>query len=219
MVSNHREPAGLVPAGPSAKVTRLELFYDLVFVYAFLNVSTVTSKSLTGTALAKSLLVLALLWFAWTSFAALGNVVRTDQGIMPLLGFATMAAVFALAITVPKAFSDKPGGLPGDVIFAASYGVVRGLQVLAFIFASRATQQPQRLPLRFVPPVVTSTALLFVAATVPHRFVPGDYDFAARPACGCWPSPWSTSWARWSRWKTCSSSRSSIFPSGTPRSS
>jgi low temperature requirement protein LtrA len=183
-VSNHREPAGLVPSGPSAKVTRLELFYDLVFVYAFLNVSTVTSKSLTGTALVKSLLVLALLWFAWTSFAALGNVVRTDQGFMPLLGFATMAAVFALAVTVPKAFSDKPGGLPGDVIFVASYGLVRGLQVLAFVFVSRARQGPRRLPRRIIPPLVASTALLFVAATVPHRVVPSEYDFAAR--AGLW---------------------------------
>jgi low temperature requirement protein LtrA len=182
MVSNRQVPSGLVPAGPSAKVTRLELFYDLVFVYAFLNVSTVTSKSLTGTALAKSLLVLALLWFAWTSFAALGNVVRTDQGLMPLLGFATMAAVFALAVTVPKAFSDKPGGLPGDLIFAASYGLVRGLGVLAFVFASRATERSKRLPRRLVPPVLVSTGLLFVAATVPQRVVASDYEFAARAA-------------------------------------
>jgi low temperature requirement protein LtrA len=183
-VSDQREPAGLVPAGPGAKVTRLELFYDLVFVYAFLNVTTVTSRSLTGTALAKSLLVLALLWFAWTSFAALGNVVRTDQGVMPLLGFATMAAVFALAVTVPKAFHDEPGGLPGDLVFAASYGLVRGLQVLAFVLAARATQRPRRLPLRLGRPVLVSTALLFVAAIVPERLVASDYEFGAR--AGLW---------------------------------
>jgi low temperature requirement protein LtrA len=184
LVSKDRVPAGLVPAGPSAKVTRLELFYDLVFVYAFLNVSTVTTKSLTGTALVQSLLELALLWFAWTSFAALGNAVRADQGLMPPLGFATTAAVFALAVTIPEAFHDKRGGLPGDVVLAASYGLVRGLHVLAFALAAKVGQRPRRIPLRMGSAALVSTALLLVAATVPPHLVSSDHEFAAR--AGLW---------------------------------
>ncbi|MET8307763.1 low temperature requirement protein A [Micromonospora sp. NPDC005173] len=89
------------------------------------------AKYLTLTALVKSLLVLALLWFAWTTFAALGNLVRVDQGVMPLVGFAIMMVVFVLAVTIPDAFSDAPQGLPGDLVFATCYLMVRALQVLA----------------------------------------------------------------------------------------
>jgi low temperature requirement protein LtrA len=184
-VSSQRLAPGLEPAAPGAKVTRLELFYDLVFVYAFLNVTTVTSVSLGPPALAKSLLVLALLWFVWTTFAALGNFVRADQGIMPLVGFAIMAGVFALAVTVPEAFQDDGRGLPGDLVFAASYFVVRGLQFLAFVSVAGRLGL-HRLPRWFGLPVLISTLLLLVAAVVPKHFLSGDAEFAAR--AGLWVS-------------------------------
>jgi low temperature requirement protein LtrA len=176
-------PSRLEPAAPGAKVTRLELFYDLVFVYAFLNVARVTSVSLSPSALAKGLLVLALLWFAWTTFAALGNVVRADQGVMPLIGFAIMAGIFALALTAPEAFKDDRRGLPGDLVLAASYFVVRGLQVLAFFYAG-GTLGLGRVDLWLGLPVLISSALLFVAATVPRHFLSGNAEFAAR--AGLW---------------------------------
>jgi low temperature requirement protein LtrA len=184
MVNRRRERPGLEPAAPGARVTRLELFYDLVFVYAFLNVTTVTSKTLSPSALVRGLLVLALLWFAWTTFAALGNVVRADQGIMPLIGFAIMGAIFALAVTVPGAFENRPKGLPGDLVFAASYFLVRALQVLAFGYAATGVGRPRRLPLTQGLPVLISTMLLFVAALVPDRFFSGHAEFAAR--AGLW---------------------------------
>ncbi|BCB84800.1 low temperature requirement protein A [Phytohabitans suffuscus] len=174
----------LEPAAPGARVTRLELFYDLVFVYAFLNVTTVTSEALTPSDLAKGLLVLVLLWFAWITFAALGNFVRADQGFMPLIGFATMAAIVGLAVTVPEAFANRPGGLPGDLIFASCYFVVRALQVVGLGFAATGLSRLRRPLLLQAPPVLISTCLLFVAATLPHRFLSGRAEFAAR--AGIW---------------------------------
>jgi low temperature requirement protein LtrA len=174
----------LEPAAPGSKVTRLELFYDLVFVFAFLNMTATSAKYFTLTALLKSLLVLALLWFAWATFAALGNVVRVDQGVMPLVGFATMIVIIVLAVAIPEAFSDKPHGLPGDLVFAACYLVLRALQVVAFWYAARGDRQLHRPWLWLATPALISTALLLVAALVPQRLFAGSAVFAAR--AGLW---------------------------------
>lgn len=90
-------------------MTRLELFYDLVFVFAFLNVSSLTEADFSVQGLVEALLVLSLLWWCWSGFAALGNILRADQGVMPLLGFGVMAAVFVLALSTDTAFGRIPG--------------------------------------------------------------------------------------------------------------
>ncbi|SCL61338.1 Low temperature requirement protein LtrA [Micromonospora peucetia] len=174
----------LAPAAPGAKVTRLELFYDLVFVFAFINVTNASAKTLGEGGLLGSLLVLALLWTAWTSLATLGNVVRADQGIMPLFGFTTMAVIFVASVSLPEAFTDKPPGLPGDLVFAGCYLVVRNLQLLAFWYALR---NDPRLRPRWrtiaVPPFIT-VSLLLLAALVPQRLFDGDAEAVAR--VGLW---------------------------------
>ncbi|MEU9509002.1 low temperature requirement protein A [Micromonospora sp. NPDC048170] len=174
----------LAPAAPGARVTRLELFYDLVFVFAFINVTTASAKTLREGGVLGSLLVLALLWSAWTGFATLGNVIRADRGIMPLFGFATMAVIFVASVSLPEAFTDKPPGLPGDLVFVGCYLVVRNLQLLAFWYALR---NDPRLRPRWhriaVPPLVT-VSLLLLAALVPHRLFDGDAEAAVR--AGLW---------------------------------
>lgn len=170
------------PTGPAVKVSRMELFYDLVFVFAFLNVTRVTARDLTPQTLVESLLVLALLWWAWSTFALLGNVVRTDQGIMPLFAFAIMAAIFVVAATLPEAFTAQPPGLPGELVFASGYLLVRALEVLATQYALPGARRSLRGWLMLAaPPLVTATSLL-VAAIVPERLFDGAAEFAARVA-------------------------------------
>ncbi|MFG2103219.1 low temperature requirement protein A [Micromonospora echinaurantiaca] len=178
LVGTHR----LQPAAPGAKVTRLELFYDLVFVFAFINVTNAAAKTLGQGGLLGGVLVLALLWFAWTSFATLGNAVRADRGIMPLFGFATMAAIFVASLSVPEAFSDDPPGLPGDLVFAACYLVVRDLQVLAFWYAVRNDPKLRPRWRRLAGPPFITVTLLLVAALVPQRLFDGTAELAARVA-------------------------------------
>lgn len=167
-------------SGPGAKVTRLELFYDLVFVYAFLNVTMVTAARFTPTALLKGLLVLALLWFAWTSFVTLGNAIRADEGIVPLLGFATMAAVFVLAVVLPDAFGDAAPGVPGDLIFVACYLFVRLLQVVGFWYVGRLDPRSRAAWRLLAIPALGSSGLLLVAATVPAWLLDDGAEFVAR---------------------------------------
>ncbi|MCM0676748.1 low temperature requirement protein A [Micromonospora phytophila] len=179
-----RWPTGIRPSAPGARATRLELFYDLVFVFAFLNVTTLTAGNPTPGGLVQCLIVLALLWWCWTAFAAFGNVVRTDQGVVPLVGFATTAAAFVFALAMPQAFRDNPGGLNGPLVFAVCYFLVRASQVAAFGWVARGDPVLRRQWLLLSVPVVIATGLILTASTLPQRFVEGSAEVGLR--LGLW---------------------------------
>ncbi|WP_405096065.1 low temperature requirement protein A [Micromonospora sp. NBC_01412] len=159
-----RQPGRFLPAAPGSRVTRLELFYDLVFVFAFLNVTTLLSENLKPVTLLGGAVVLALLWWCWVSFAAMGNYLRADQGVVPLIGAVTVAALLVLMLSLPEAFDDRPGGPPGPLVFAACYLVIRGLQV--FVLVTRSREQRGAL-WRLSRPVIVSMALILAAALLP----------------------------------------------------
>ncbi|GIJ21436.1 low temperature requirement protein A [Micromonospora lutea] len=107
--------------------------------------TTLTADNATPRGLVQCGVVLALLWWAWTGFAVLGNMVRTDQGVvLPLLGFTTMAAAFVFALAMPRAFLDLPGGLPGPLVFAVCYFVVRAIQVALYGWLARGSPELHR---------------------------------------------------------------------------
>ena len=163
-------------AAPGSRTTRLELFYDLVFVFAFLNVTTLTASELTPANLYRFLLVLALLWWSWTGFARMGNAFRADQGMLPLVGVVTVAATFLLVLSTPSAFAtNREGWLPGPLVFAACYFVIRTAQLTVFAWADRADPARRRgLRIRFLAPTV-ATVLLVVAGTLPGRLAHGRF--------------------------------------------
>lgn len=160
-------------------MTRLELFYDLIFVFAFLNVTDLVSHDLTIVSAFSGLVVLALLWFCWTVFGALSNLVRTDHGVLPLFGFAIMAAVFVLALAIPQAFVEQPGSLPGSLVFAICYMIVRALTVTAFLFVFGTEHHSMwRRVFVTVPPLLA--AVLVGVATVLPQWLEADFTLAIR---------------------------------------
>jgi low temperature requirement protein LtrA len=62
------------------RVTPLELFFDLVFVFGFTQVTTVLSDDRTWSGLGHGLLILAALWWAWAAYAWLTNAVDPAEG-------------------------------------------------------------------------------------------------------------------------------------------
>ncbi|MFD2765272.1 low temperature requirement protein A [Micromonospora eburnea] len=162
----------ILPSAPGSRATRLELFYDLVFVLAFLNVTTLLAENLSIRALLAGVVVLALLWWCWVSFAALGNLVRTDQGVMPLIGAVTLAALFVLNLTLPEAFANRPGGVPGPLVFAICYLIIRAVQVLVLLTCGDASGLPARQfssALRLGLPLLASVTLILIAGALPRE--------------------------------------------------
>jgi low temperature requirement protein LtrA len=113
------------------RVLPLELFFDLVFVLAITQCTTLMSRNPTWEGLGQGMLVLALLWWSWTAYAWLTSVIDPEEGGVRIALFAAMAGFLIAAICVPDAF----GSLGTE--FAVAYGAVRFAQILLLAIAGR----------------------------------------------------------------------------------
>jgi low temperature requirement protein LtrA len=113
------------------RVTPLELFFDLVFVLALTQSTTLMVATPTWGGLGKGLLVLGVLWWSWTGYAWLTSVVDPEEGAVRLAILAAMAALLVAALCVPGAFGAQA------LLFACAYAVVRGAHIMLFGLASR----------------------------------------------------------------------------------
>ena len=152
------------PVSEADVVTTLELFFDLVFVFALTQVTATMAGDLTAGGLIRGLLVIALLWWSWTGYAWLGNRVRADEGIARVVVFAAMATMFVLALSIPEAFDDAPGGLSGPVVVAVCYFLFRALHLTLFYVSSAGDAGLRAQLLRFTPAMLAGSALLLAAA-------------------------------------------------------
>ncbi len=147
-----------------ASVTRLELFFDLVFVFALTQITALMADDPSARGIVRGLLILAVLWWSWVGYAWLGNVVRADEGAAKLAMIGAMAALFVIALSIPEAFDDLPGGLPGPVVSAVGYFVVRVAHLCLFWAASRTDPGLRRQIIKFTPSVIVATTLLLIAS-------------------------------------------------------
>ncbi|MFC9994766.1 low temperature requirement protein A [Nocardia sp. NPDC127526] len=120
----------------NASVTQLELFFDLVIVFAFTMVTDLAAHETTAVNMLRALLILTMLWWAWIAYSWLGNVVKADEGIVRVAMFVAMGAVFVIALTIPEAFHDLAGGFYGPLVFVIAYLVVRLVHLAVFLLAS-----------------------------------------------------------------------------------
>ncbi|HEX6843917.1 MAG TPA: low temperature requirement protein A, partial [Actinomycetota bacterium] len=169
-MSDERHPR-IQAVAEESRVTPIELFFDLVFVFSLTQVTALIANDLTLRGLLRGMLVLALLWWSWVGYSWLGNVMRADEGLGRVAMFSAMAAMFVLALCVPEAFDDLPGGLQGPVVLAFAYLAVRLLHLGIFWLAAREAGDRglQRQLLRFAPSVMGSTVLLLVASQLDGR--------------------------------------------------
>ncbi len=147
-----------------ARVTPLELFFDLVFVFALTQVTAFMADELSWHGILRGVLVLMLLWWAWTGYAWLANVASAEERPIKLAILAGMAAMFVLALSIPEAFDDLPGGLPGPVVLAICYLLFRVMHFVMFLIIAREDAGLRSQVLRFAPSVFVSSAVLLVAS-------------------------------------------------------
>jgi low temperature requirement protein LtrA len=112
------------------RVTPLELFFDLVFVLAITQCTALMSHHPTWSGLAQGLLVLGMLWWAWTGYSWLTSVIDPEEGAVRLVIFGAIAALLLVSLCVPEAFGSLA------LAFALIYGVVRSAQIALFMLAS-----------------------------------------------------------------------------------
>ena len=141
-------------------VTPLELYFDLVFVFGFTQVTTVLSNNPTWSGLGHGLLILAALWWAWASYAWLTNTV--DPGVGAVWGavLVAMGAMFVAALAVPDAFG------PHGVAFGVAFLIVNVMWLTLYALAARGDRDLLRAILRVAPSSLTGAALIVAAGFV-----------------------------------------------------
>jgi low temperature requirement protein LtrA len=113
------------------QVTPLELFFDLVFVLAITQCTTLMGHEPTWTGLAKAMLIFGMLWWSWGGYAWLTSVVDPEEGAVRIVMFIAMAALLVCSLCVPSAFENLA------LSFAIAYAAVRAMHIALFAIASR----------------------------------------------------------------------------------
>jgi low temperature requirement protein LtrA len=119
------EPAARVEA--EQKVTTLELFFDLVFVFAITQVTTLMAHDPTWRGLGQGLLVLSTLWWGWAAYSWLTNTIDPEEGGARIAMLAAMAAALVASLAVPGAFGHDA------LLFAVAYTALRVVHIVVYV--------------------------------------------------------------------------------------
>ncbi|MDQ3647870.1 MAG: low temperature requirement protein A [Actinomycetota bacterium] len=83
-------------------VTPLELFFDLIFVLALTQCTALMADQPDWEGIAKGLLVLGVMWWAWVGYSWLTSVIDPEEGAVRLAIFAAMAACSCARCACPR---------------------------------------------------------------------------------------------------------------------
>ena len=139
------------------RVEPLELFFDLVFVFALTQVTARMADDLSWGGMLRGLLVLAAIWWAWSAYAWLTNEVDGRRRGVRLAIFAAMIAMLIASLAIPGAFEDDA------LLFALAYLGVREIHIL--LFAAGTDSVDVRQATRALAPVSTVAPGMLIAAS------------------------------------------------------
>jgi low temperature requirement protein LtrA len=139
------------------RVTPRELFFDLVFVFAFTQVATLLADDPTFAGIGRGVLVLAALWWAWAAYAWLTNIVDPEEGVVGAALLVALIAMFVAALVVPDVFHDD------GVLFGAAFFVVCAMHTTLYALAGRGNRDLLGAVLRLAPWTLFGATLIVVA--------------------------------------------------------
>jgi low temperature requirement protein LtrA len=140
------------------RTSPVELLWDLVFVFALTQVTTLLSHDLSWAGFGRGMLVLALLWWAWSAFVWAANAEQEESRVLRLVLLLGTVLIFIAGLSLPHAFGDRA------TLFACTYAGVRLLHLALYAHASRRGRASWSAIAGFVAPVVVGMALLVVGS-------------------------------------------------------
>jgi low temperature requirement protein LtrA len=148
-------------AGEEQRATALELFFDLVFVFAVTQLSRYLLHHLTVQGAAQTLFLLLVVWWAWIYTTWMTNWFDPDSVPVRLTLLVGMLASLVMAIAIPQAFSSR--ALP----FILGYV---GLQIMrnAFIVAATKPETPLHVAFRRILAWSAWTGAIWIAGGLLH---------------------------------------------------
>src|SRR3954449_3957305 len=126
--------------GQEQHATTLELFYDLVFVFAITQVSHLLLEHLTWQGAGQAALVLLVVWWSWNYTTWVTNELDPDSIAVRMLLIGLMLTSFLMAVAIPEAFG------PRALLFAGAYVTIQlgRHSFLTFVAAAPGTVERER---------------------------------------------------------------------------
>ena len=90
-----------------SRVTYVELFYDLVFVFAVTQLSHGLLEHLTPLGALQTAVLMLAVWWAWIDTAWITNWLNPDRTAVRVMLFGLMLSGLVLAASIPKAFEER----------------------------------------------------------------------------------------------------------------
>ncbi|WP_035125937.1 low temperature requirement protein A [Conexibacter woesei] len=126
------------PRGDEQRATSLELFYDLVFVFAVTQISHHLLGHLDWTGAGQSALLLLVVWWSWNYTTWVTNELDPESPVVRLLMIALMLASLLMAVAIPHAFGDDA------LLFIVSYLAIQIGRHTFLTFAAADAGEPER---------------------------------------------------------------------------
>jgi low temperature requirement protein LtrA len=144
------------------RVTALELFFDLVFVFAITQVTGFIYHDPSWTKLLEAVAILMVLWFAWSGYAWLGNTAGTDEGAIRVVLLAAMGPLLVASLAVPHAFGKDA------LVFGVAFFFVRALHLTAYAVLARDDARLRIVVVRLAQTILPAAAALVLAGFLPE---------------------------------------------------
>jgi low temperature requirement protein LtrA len=147
------------------RVTTFEVFFDLVFVFAIIRITTFVTNPLSAETLAEGLLLVLLLWWSWSAFAWVGNQSRADTGLVRAAATVVMAAVFVAGLVIPEAW-DSGGAMDPPVVLAVAFVLARLIYLALYLRVTAGGRPIRTLSVLDTLPQVLAICLVLVGAVI-----------------------------------------------------
>lgn len=118
--------------GHHARVGFVELFFDLVFVFAITQISHSLLAHLTWLGALQAAMMLAAVWWAWIFTSWVTNWLDPERGPVQLALFVLMAVGLVMSAALPHAFAHT------GLAFAIAFVVIQVGRSLFMLWASRS---------------------------------------------------------------------------------
>jgi low temperature requirement protein LtrA len=158
------------------RVSTVELFFDIVFVFAITQLTTLLAAEPNWTGLGKAVLIFGNVWWMYGGYAWLTNAVPPRATLLRLFMLAGMAGYLIVALAIPRAFG------PSGVAFGIGYLVVTAVHTGMFLRASEGGTV--RAMLRLGPYNAITSILLLLAGV-----------FSGSGRWGLWIAAFALHWA------------------------
>ncbi|WP_448006786.1 low temperature requirement protein A [Agromyces bauzanensis] len=159
-------PSRVRTADASSRVTTFELFFDLVYVFAFTQVSRLMADTHSTLGILQALTVLGLLWWTWCAYSWLANQAPADQTVLRIGMGVAMIAVFIVALVIPEAYDDLPGGWPGPLVLVLAYTLVRLVHTALYLVAADGDRALQAQVLRTQAVAMAPAAITLIVGAI-----------------------------------------------------